>query len=69
MAMIHSCRANFTGRFCLFVEKRIKLKPEGKKTKIKKNRGKQGRGREMSEDRELGGKVKHSKASVVSHQK
>lgn len=40
-----------------------------KKTKIKKNRGKQGRGRETSEDRELGGKVKHSKASVVSHQK
>lgn len=51
------------------VEKRIKLKPEGKKIKNKKNRGRQGRGREMSEDRELGGNVKHSKASVVSHQK
>lgn len=36
MTMIHSRRANFTGRFHLFVEKRIKLKPEGKKPKLRK---------------------------------
>lgn len=54
--MIHSRRANFTGRFHLFVEKRIKLKPEGKKPKLrkkkqnKKNRGRLGRDSQKTEN-------------------
>lgn len=68
MKMIHSRRANFRGAFHLFVEKRIKLKPEGKKkTKFKKKMGVR-LGRGSQKDTELGRKMRHSKASVISHQ-
>lgn len=39
MKMIHSRRANFRGAFHLFVEKKIKLKPEGEKKQNKKKNG------------------------------